>query len=267
MEDSMMSIHRLIRNSLNLSLVFVLTGGSSALALDQPARMSTEAASSPSELLLNANTLIGNTVIDTTGKEMGTVKDFLIDQKTGQVTYIIIAYGGTFGGKIGINQENYSIPWGNVTLTRNQEDQSMMVQVADAPIGEAKTIESASSIQDEQEQFNAATVETIEGTIQNVEHARLNGVQIMTVDVQTASTQEHVRLAPDGFLVEQGMEVQKGDAVQISGSRITRDGNDLILASQIMTKGNGKAIELRQDDGTPRWEQEESINAQSRSQN
>lgn len=263
----MMSIHYINKTAISLLFVSALTGGSLALALDQQSRMASDPTAPSSDLLLNANTLIGNTVIDTSGKEMGTVKDFLIDQKSGRIAYIILAYGGTFGGTIGINQENYSIPWKNVTLTRNTEDQSMIVEVAEAPIGESKTTESASSSQNEQEQFNATTVETIEGTIQNVEHARINGVQVMTVDVKTASTEEHVRLAPDGFLVEQGMEVQKGDAVQISGSRITRDGNDLILASQIMTKGNGKAIDLRQDDGTPRWEQTESINAQSRSRN
>ncbi|WP_454062422.1 PRC-barrel domain-containing protein [Candidatus Nitrospira salsa] len=261
----MMRTHRFNSSWISVLLAFILMGGGVAWALDQQNRMSNDKAAPASDLLLNANTLIGNTVIDKSGKEMGTVKDFLIDQKSGQIAYIILAYGGTFGGNIGINQENYSIPWKNVTLTRNKEDQSMIVEVAEAPIGESQGTQSASASPKDQEQFNANTMETIEGTIQNVKHEMLNGMQVMTVDVKTASAQEHVRLAPNDYLQKQGMEVEQGDAVKINGSRVTRDGNHLLLASQITTKKNGKALELRQDDGTPKWNQEESINAQSQS--
>ncbi|GJL49020.1 MAG: hypothetical protein NPIRA01_02470 [Nitrospirales bacterium] len=98
-----------------------------------------------------------------------------------------------------------------------------------------------------------------------MKHETLNGMQVMTVDVKTASAQDHVRLAPNDYLKKQGMEVEQGDAVKINGSRVTRDGNYLLLASQITTNKNGKALELRQDDDTPKWNQEESINAQSQS--
>ena len=159
------------RNSgmLGLALAFALTGGGLSLAISE----SGGSAHPAKELLLNANTLIGNTVIDNAGKELGTVKDLLIDQTTGQISYIVLSYGGTFGGTLGIGSENFSIPWSEVKLTK--QDEKMMVQVAEAPIGEKTTSKEHLSGHNQQvaaiqtKDFNPATVETLQGTVENVD--------------------------------------------------------------------------------------------------
>lgn len=139
---------------IGLALAFALIGGGMSFALSESALPSRE-------LLLNANTLIGNTVIDKAGKELGTVKDLLIDQHSGKVSYMVLSYGGTFGGTLGIGSENYSIPWAEVTLTK--QDEKMLVQVAEAPIGEKRPLKEDGAMRHEQsasgqsEDLNPAT--------------------------------------------------------------------------------------------------------------
>jgi sporulation protein YlmC with PRC-barrel domain len=242
-----------------LALAFALTGGGISFALSE----SGGSTHSSNELLLNANTLIGNTVIDKAGKELGTVKDLMIDQKTGQIAYIVLSYGGTFGGTLGIGSENYSIPWAEVRLTK--QDDKMIVQVAEAPIGEKRTTQEQASTHNQQanaiglKDFNPSTVETLEGTVGNVDHDLfMAGVattdSLIVLDVKTASGIERVHIAPDDFLRERGVEIKEGDKVEVTGSRIMRDGESLVMASHVTLKGKGKVLAVRQDDGTPNWD-------------
>jgi sporulation protein YlmC with PRC-barrel domain len=259
-----------------LVVAFVLAGGSLAFALDNHPRSGGSQSHASEEILLNANTLIGNTVVDKSGKELGTVKDLSIDQSTGKISYIILSYGGTFGGTLGIGAENYSIPWNEVKLTK--QDGKMMVQVADVAIGETTKPSDHASIQHQKNAgthtmgFNAATVATLEGTVENVDNDMLEPGVAMTdslvvLDVKTSSGKERVRVAPDNYLKQQGIEIKEGDKVEVTGSRINQDGEDLVLASKITLMRNGKVLALRQDDGTPKWKPEREIRAKSKANN
>lgn len=265
----MMNTGRKNSGTLGMALAFALIGGGMSLALSESGQPS-------KELLLNANTLIGNTVIDKAGKELGTVKDLLIDQTTGQISYIVLSYGGTFGGTLGIGAENYSIPWAEVKLTK--QDDKMLVQVAEAPIGEKRTTKDRAAMRREQastvqsKDFNPATVETVEGTVENVDHDMFEpGVtttdSLIVVDVKTPSGTERVRIAPDNYLKEQGIEIKEGDKVEVTGSRIMRDGESLVIASKVTLKENGKVLAVRKDDGTPKWNNEVGIHSKTSSGN
>ncbi|MFZ1747493.1 MAG: PRC-barrel domain-containing protein [Nitrospirales bacterium] len=192
-----------------------------------------EAGQQSKELLLNANTLIGNTVIDKTGKELGAVKDLLIDQNTGKVSNMVLSYDGTFGGTWGIGSESYSIPWAKVRLTKQND--KMLVQIAEAPISEKRTPkdhvlmrhEQAATVQSKI--FNPVTIATVEGTVGNVDHDMFGpGVtttdSLIGLDVKTPSGTERIRLAPDNYLKEQEIEINEGDKVEVTGSRIMRTG-------------------------------------------
>lgn len=267
-----MNTKRRTSGMLGMAFAFALTGGGISLALSESGGSSQQA----EELLLNANTLIGNTVIDKTGKELGTVKDLLIDQKTGQVSYIVLSYGGTFGGTLGIGSENYSIPWAEVKLTK--QDDKMLVQVAEAPIGAKRTPKEHASVHNQQaasvqlKDFNPATVETFDGTVGNVDKDIFeSGVpttdSLIVLDVKTPSGTERVRVAPDNYLTEQGMEIKEGDKVEVTGSRIMREGESLIIASKVILKRNGKVLAVRQDDGTPKWNMERGIHSKGKTGN
>ena len=262
-----MNTKRKSSGTLGMALAFALIGGGMSLALSESGQQT-------KELLLNANTLIGNTVIDKGGKELGTVQDLLIDQTTGQISYIVLSYGGTFGGTLGIGSENYSIPWAEVKLTK--QDEKMVVQVAEAPIGEKRTPKDHAFMGHEQaataqtRDFNPSTVETVEGTVENVDYDMLEpGVtttdSLIVLDIKTPSGTERVRVAPDNYLKEQGIEIKEGDKVEVTGSRIMRDGESLVIASQVTLKGNGKVLAVRKDDGTPKWDTGSGIHTKTSS--
>lgn len=257
---------------LGLVVAFALAGGGFSFALNEQSGMTGKTGTaSNQELLLNANTLIGNTVVDKTGKELGSVKDLLIDQTSGQISYMILSYGGAFGGTLGIGEENYSIPWTDVTLTK--KDNELMVQVDKAPIDEsqpkqsARTQSGAGSAGDSK--FDPAAIETMEGTVENVDNEMLEaGVgltdTLVVLDITTSRGKERVQIAPDDYLEEQGIEINKGDKVEITGSRVTRDGENVFLASKVTLPKSGKTIDLRQSDGTPQWNQEKGISTKSK---
>jgi sporulation protein YlmC with PRC-barrel domain len=266
------------RNSCTLGLIVALSIGGWGLpfAIGGQSEMTEHPRHSSEESLLNVNTLIGNPVIDNTGKQLGTVKDLLIDQASGHIAYIILAYGGTFGGIFGIGVENYSIPWNEVVLIK--KDTKMLVQVADAAMGKTGTKHEKVSGDNQiasrggGKGFDSATVGTLEGTVENVDKELLSpGVGLMdslvVLDVKTASGEERVHVGPDDYLKQQGIEIKKGDTVEVTGSRITRDGENLFLASNIILKENGNVLILRQKDGTPKWKQGKGINTKSKTRN
>jgi sporulation protein YlmC with PRC-barrel domain len=262
-----MKAQRKTSGMLGLVLAFGLAGGGMSFALNESG-----AIGQSKELLLNANTLIGNTVVDKGGKELGSVKDLLIDQQTGKISYIILSYGGT----LGMGTENYSIPWNEVKLTK--QDDKMIVQVAEAPIGEkAKSTEHASGRNPNVAavgtgDFNPSTVETLEGTVENVDNDMFESGVAMTdslvvLDVKTSSGKERVRVAPDNYLKEQDIEIKEGDKVEVTGSRVHRDGEDVVMASKVTLKRNGKVLTVRQDDGTPKWNLKEGIHTKGKTGN
>ena len=257
---------------LGLVLAFALAGGGLSFALNE----SGTSGLSSKEILLNANSLIGNTVIDKSGKELGTVKDLLIDQNTGRISYIILSYGGTFGGTLGIGSENFSIPWKEVKLTK--QDDKMIVQVAEAPIGETPQTREHASARNQHaattrtNDFNPSTVITLEGTVENVDNDILEPGVAMTdslvvLDVKTPSGQERVRVAPDNYLKDQGIEIKEGDKVQVSGSRIIREGENVVLASRVTLMRDGRVLDVRHDDGTPIWHSKEGIHSKGKTRN
>src|SRR5690606_829203 len=193
--------------------------------------------------------------------------DLLIDQSTGQISYIILSYGGM----LGMGEENFSIPWTDVTMLK--KDNELVMQVAEVPISKAQTegqtsprTQTAAGTGSES-QFTSTTLETVEGTVNNVDNEMMKAGltdSMVVLEIQTTSGTEKVQIAPDDYLQEKGLKFQQGDQVEVTGSRVTRDGEETILASKVILKKDGKNLTLRQQDGTPQWEQEKNISTQSK---
>ena len=58
-------------------------------------------------------------------------------------------------------------------------------------------------------------------------------------------------LCPKAFLDDMGIAVVKGDEITLTGSKVKRDGEDLILVRELV-KGND-TFELRDEKGIPVW--------------
>ncbi len=259
---------RHLKNSDMVSLIiaFTIAGGSLAFAFGQQPRAENINGRTQEEILLNANSIIGNTVIGQKGKTMGIIKDLMIDQGTGQIAYMVLGYGGTFGGTLGSNQENYSIPWKDINLINNAHG-DMVIQVVTPPMGER--VRKQPRAEQDRNVFDSNNIESIEGTIESI-YTELSQKDIarteslVVLDVQSESGRDRVQIAPDDYLKKQGIEMNEGDSVKVVGSRMTQKGQNLLLATKLILTKNGKELALREHDGTPKWNQMREISAISK---
>lgn len=101
--------------------------------------------------------------------------------------------------------------------------------------------------------YDTTTVTTIKGTISNVDsQATPRGDSYMVrLTVQDTSGTTAVMVGPSSYLDSQNISFNKGDAIQVTGSKVNFRGNDILIAAQIVS--GGKTIKLRDDSGRPVW--------------
>lgn len=66
----------------------------------------------PGPELMGANTLIGNEVYNSRSEDLGTIKEIMLDMRTGKVDYAVLS----FGGILGFGQKLFAVPWDALTL-------------------------------------------------------------------------------------------------------------------------------------------------------
>lgn len=101
--------------------------------------------------------------------------------------------------------------------------------------------------------YDTTTVTTIKGTISNVDsQATPRGdFYMVRLTVQDTSGTTAVMVGPSSYLDSQNISFNKGDAIQVTGSKVNFRGNDILIAAQIVS--GGKTIKLRDDSGRPVW--------------
>jgi hypothetical protein len=104
-----------------------------------------------------------------------------------------------------------------------------------------------------QRMYNPSTVETVSGTVESVEQftpmkGMYYGIHIM---LKTDKEVISVHLGPAWFINKQALNIQKGDTIEVKGSRITFQGKPAIIAAEV--KKDGKILELRNSAGIPVW--------------
>ncbi len=71
------------------------------------------------------------------------------------------------------------------------------------------------------------------------------------LDLKTGSGTFDVHLGPSGFLAAKNFKFAKGDQVEVTGSKVTFEGHDAIIAREV--KMGGKVLTLRDAQGIPEW--------------
>lgn len=66
----------------------------------------------PGPQLMGADTLIGNDVYNRAAEELGDIKEFMLNMRTGQVSYAVLSYGGF----LGVGEKLFAVPWEALTL-------------------------------------------------------------------------------------------------------------------------------------------------------
>lgn len=103
-------------------------------------------------------------------------------------------------------------------------------------------------------QYDRGTVETIRGTVIDVEQLgprmveRLSQVHLL---VKTGGETIVVKLGPESWLAQQNFNLAPGDQVTITGSMINRPLQSFLIAGEVR-KGN-QVFSLRDQNGRPLW--------------
>jgi len=101
--------------------------------------------------------------------------------------------------------------------------------------------------------YNPATVETLSGAVETVDKVMpMKGMHsgvhvVLKTDKETIS----VQLGPEWYIERLDTKIQKGDTIEIKGSRVTFAGKPAIIAAEVK-KGDSTLV-LRDSAGIPAW--------------
>ena len=99
-----------IATLLGVSLMMTALPIASAVA-QQPATPTSSQA-----ILVGSDSLVGGTVRDNEGRDIGKVSRLMIDPNDGRITSIVIATGGT----LGVGSNTISVPWSSVKIGQDR---------------------------------------------------------------------------------------------------------------------------------------------------
>lgn len=66
----------------------------------------------PGPEIMGADTLVGNDVYNQKDESLGDIKEIMLDMRSGQVGYAVLA----FGGFLGMGEKLFAVPWNALTL-------------------------------------------------------------------------------------------------------------------------------------------------------
>jgi hypothetical protein len=104
-----------------------------------------------------------------------------------------------------------------------------------------------------QRMYNPATVETFSGTVEAVDQitpmkGMYGGIHLI---VKTDKSSVEVHLGPSWYIERMDTKIEKGDKVEVKGSKVTYEGKPAIIAAEVK-KGDNTLI-LRDNAGIPSW--------------
>jgi hypothetical protein len=101
--------------------------------------------------------------------------------------------------------------------------------------------------------YNPATVETVSGEVVNVEQiTTLKGMDAgIHLQLKTAQETIAVHLGPAWYIERLDDRIEKGNTIEVTGSRVTVAGKPAIIAAEV--KKGDALLKLRDDSGIPAW--------------
>jgi hypothetical protein len=99
--------------------------------------------------------------------------------------------------------------------------------------------------------YDPATETTIKGTVEEVKQATCGRMMGTHVVLKIGEKTTEVMLGPSTFITGKGFSFAKGDALEVTGSRVTMNGISYIIAREVVK--DGKPLTLRDKTGKPQW--------------
>lgn len=106
---------------------------------------------------------------------------------------------------------------------------------------------------DYQRMYNPATVETLKGTVEAIDKITpMKGMHHgIHLRLKTDGETIPVHLGPSWFIERLDTTIEKGDTLEVKGSRVTMMGTPAIIAAEV--KKGDKTLVLRDSAGIPAW--------------
>lgn len=104
-----------------------------------------------------------------------------------------------------------------------------------------------------QKMYDAKTVGVVTGAIESVEtFMPVRGMSIgVLLMLKTEDGMVAVHLGPVWYIERQDIRFDKGDTVEVRGSKVTFDGKPVIIAAEV--KKNEDKLRVRDENGVPHW--------------
>ncbi|HTO93787.1 MAG TPA: DNA-binding protein [Bacteroidota bacterium] len=104
-----------------------------------------------------------------------------------------------------------------------------------------------------QRMYDPRTVQTVTGKVASIDTIAARGRMAggVHIELQTDSALVSVHLGPAWYLNRQGVRLEKGGAVTVTGSRILVDGKPAIVADGVVS--GTATLKLRDRNGIPLW--------------
>ena len=101
--------------------------------------------------------------------------------------------------------------------------------------------------------YNPATVETVVGEVVSIDKVTPMKGMSYGIHIVVKSDKETVpvHLGPAWYVERLDTKIDKGDTVEVKGSRITYNGKPAIIAAEV--KKGDAVLKLRDDNGYPAW--------------
>jgi sporulation protein YlmC with PRC-barrel domain len=210
-------------------------------------------------VLVSTETLLGSTLRLVQGEALGAIKQLLVEPRTGQVQYAVVAMGGF----LGVGERTIIVPWHAMELTR--DGRALVLQVAPRELPHTSVDAGASGASSQgsgagnmempyERLYDPAKEQTIHGQVISTEtgppiHGMTSGIQMLvrTDGDQTA----RVHMGPQWYLERQEVAMPANTEVQVTGAVAEIDGQTMLLAREVQF--NGHTLRLRDTQGIPMW--------------
>jgi hypothetical protein len=99
--------------------------------------------------------------------------------------------------------------------------------------------------------YDPASETSLKGTVEAVTQQARGQMMGTHLTIKTAEETREVILGPAQFITSKGFAFVKGDAIEVTGSRITMGAMEFAIAREVVK--DGKTLTLRDKTGTPQW--------------
>ena len=99
--------------------------------------------------------------------------------------------------------------------------------------------------------YDPATETTLKGTLEAVTEQTRGQMMGTHFTIKAGDETREVMLGPAKFIAGKGFTFAKGDAVEVTGSKITMGAMEFVIAREVVK--DGKTLTLRDKTGTPQW--------------